>query len=125
MPLSTATPVTFILTRDRAKAKAFYSDVLGLTQTGEDDFAVSYDLNGTPMRLTDVAGHEAGAHTVLGWNVPDIAATAAELKARGVEFLIYDGFGQDENGVWSAPGGGAKVAWFNDPDGNNLSLSQF
>jgi predicted enzyme related to lactoylglutathione lyase len=125
MSLANATPVTFILTTDRARAKAFYSDVLGLTQTGEDDFAVSYDLNGTPMRLTDVAGHVAGAHTVLGWNVPDIGATAAELKTRGVEFLIYDGFDQDENGVWSAPGGGAKVAWFNDPDGNNLSLSQF
>lgn len=125
MTLADKTPVTFILTRDRAKAKAFYSDVLGLKQTGEDNFAVSYDLNGTPMRLTDVADHVPGAHTVLGWNVEDIGAAAAELKARGVEFLIYEGFGQDENGVWSSPDGAAKVAWFNDPDGNNLSLSQF
>lgn len=125
MSLAHSNPVTFILTRDRAKAKAFYSDVLGLTQTGEDGFAVSYDLNGTPMRLTDVADHVPSAHTVLGWNVPDIGAKASELKANGVEFLIYDGFGQDENGVWTSPDGAAKVAWFNDPDGNNLSLSQF
>lgn len=125
MTLANKTAVTFILTRDRAKAKAFYSEVLDLKQTGEDSFAVSYDLNGTPLRLTDVADHVPGAHTVLGWNVEDISATAAELKARGVEFLIYEGFGQDENGVWSSPDGAAKVAWFNDPDGNNLSLSQF
>lgn len=125
MTLAKATPVAFILTRDRAKAKAFYGDVLGLTQTGEDGFAVSYDMGGMPMRLSDVADHAPGPHTVLGWNVPDIAATVAQLKAKGVEFLIYDGFGQDDNGIWTAPGGGAKVAWFNDPDGNNLSLSQF
>ena len=125
MTLANKTAVTFILTRDRAKAKAFYSEVLDLKQTGEDNFAVSYDLNGRPLRLTDVADHVPGAHTVLGWNVEDISATAAELKARGVEFLIYEGFGQDENGIWSSPDGTAKVAWFNDPDGNNLSLSQF
>jgi len=42
-----------------------------------------------------------------------------------VTFKIYEGFGQDENGIWSPPGGGAKVAWFSDPDGNVLSLTQF
>lgn len=125
MPLGDATPITFILTRDRAQAKAFYGDVLDLPLKSEDDFAVVFDLQGVPLRITTVPSHQPGMHTVLGWSVTDIAATIAQLKARGVEFNIYDGFGQDENGIWNAPGGGAKVAWFNDSDGNNLSLTQF
>ena len=59
-----------------------------------------------------------------GWQVNDIAATFRELTAKGVKFMVYPGFGQDQLGIWSAPGGGAKVAWFNDSEGNNLSLAQ-
>lgn len=125
MALGTATPVTFILTADREQAKAFYGGVLGLTQTGEDEYATSYDLNGTPLRLTSVADHKPEPHTVLGWNVPDIAATAAELKSRGVVFEIYEGFGQDADGIWHAPDRNVKIAWFLDPEGNNLSITQF
>jgi predicted enzyme related to lactoylglutathione lyase len=125
MALTHATPVTFILTADREKAKPFYSDVLGLTQTGEDEYATNYDLNGTPLRLTSVAGHTPGPHTVLGWNVPDIAATAKELNSRGVKFEIYEGFGQDADGIWHAPDRNVKIAWFLDPEGNNLSITQF
>jgi len=83
-----------------------------------------FDLAGTTLRLTTVQGWTAGAHTVLGWAVPDIRAAIAALKAKGVEFLVYPGFGQDADGVWSHPGGGAKICWFNDPDGNNLSLTE-
>lgn len=125
MSLSDAKPVAFVLTKDRAKAKPFYQDVLGLKLLSEDDFAVTYDLNGVDLRLTDIADHVPGPHTILGWNVSDIAQVMSELKARGLEFLIYDGFGQDAHGVWTSPDGAAKIAWFNDPDGNNLSLSQF
>ena len=64
-------------------------------------------------------------HTALGWNVPDIRASVADLKARGVTFRICDGFGQDEAGIWQPPGGGARVAWLTDPDGNVLSVTQF
>jgi catechol 2,3-dioxygenase-like lactoylglutathione lyase family enzyme len=71
-----------------------------------------------------VQGWTAGAHTVLGWAVPDIRAAITALKAKGVEFLVYPGFGQDADGVWAHPGGGAKICWFNDPDGNNLSLTE-
>lgn len=63
-------------------------------------------------------------HPVLGWDVADIHATVAALTARGVKFTIYDGMGQDAAGVWTAPDGKAKVAWFSDPDGNLLSLSE-
>lgn len=121
-----ASPVSFILTADRIRAKPFYAGVLGLKVIAEDDFATTFDLGGgATMRLTDLPGHTAMPHTVLGWSVPDIRAMAGELRDKGVTFTIYEGFGQDADGVWSAPGGGAQVAWFPDPDGNVLSLTQF
>lgn len=122
--LTDAKAVAFILVRDRTAAKAFYSDTLGLRLVSEDDFAAVYDLGGTTMRLTTVEGHEPGPHTVLGWQVSDIRATVAELSARGVRFAVYEGFGQDELCIWTAPDGSAKVAWFHDPEGNNLSLTE-
>jgi len=118
-------PITFIITADRTKATAFYADVVGLRVMGKDDHAVTFDAgNRTPMRLTEVPGFKGVGHTVLGWHVADIAATVRALIARGAKFNVYDGFGQDADGVWVSPGGGAKVAWFNDPDGNVLSLTQ-
>lgn len=125
LPVS-ASPVSFILTADRIRAKPFYAGVLGLKVIGEDPFAITFDLgNGALARLTDLPGHTAEAHTVLGWNVPDIRAAAKELRDKGVTFTVYEGFGQDADGIWSPPGGGAQVAWFPDPDGNVLSLTQF
>lgn len=122
--LTDAKPIAFILTADREKAKAFYGGVLGLTETGDDPFATSYDMAGTLLRLTSVAGHVPGPHTVIGWLVPDISTTMTELRGKGVAFEIYEGFGQDAEGVWTDPGRGVKLAWFNDPEGNNLSLTQ-
>lgn len=122
--LRDAPPVAFILTADREAAEPFYGGTLGLRETGRDEFATSYDLGGTLLRLTSVAGHQPGPHTVLGWLVDDIRATMAELRDRGVSFTIYEGFGQDAEGVWTAPDHSAKIAWFNDPEGNNLSLTQ-
>jgi catechol 2,3-dioxygenase-like lactoylglutathione lyase family enzyme len=126
MPLpSTAQPVCFVLTADRAKAKPFYAEVLGLRLLGEDGHAVTFDLgNRTPLRLTDMPGHRGSGHTVVGWNVADIRATVHDLRARGASFNIYEGFGQDPDGIWRSPDGGASVAWFADPDGNVLSLTQ-
>jgi predicted enzyme related to lactoylglutathione lyase len=124
--LAAATPVSFVLTADRISAKAFYQTALGLALMAEDGFAVTFALGGgATMRLTDLPDHKPLTHTVLGWNVADIHASVADLKARGVGFRIYDGFGQDEDGIWASPGGDAKVAWFTDPDGNVLSLTQF
>lgn len=121
-----ATPITFVLTADRDRAKAFYRDVVGLPVQAEDDFAITFGLGGgVSMRLTGQPGYNAQDHTVLGWAVSDIRKAMAELRDRGAVFRIYDGFGQDEDGVWDAPGGGARVAWFTDPDGNVLSLTEF
>lgn len=121
-----AAPVCFVLTADRARSKPFYAEVLGLRLLGEDAHAATFDLgNRTPLRLTDMPGHRGTGHTVVGWNVADLVGTARALRAKGVTFTIYEGFGQDADGIWHSPDGGAKVAWFADPDGNLLSLTQF
>ena len=122
--LTNAKPICFVLTADIDRSRSFYSDPLGLTETGADPYAVSYDLAGTMLRLTKVEGHTASPHTVLGWQVGDIAATIDALAARSVAFAVYEGFGQDPRGVWTDPGSGTQIAWFHDPEGNNLSLTQ-
>ena len=119
-----AKAATFIITRDRAVAKKFYGETLGFKQLSEDDFAVVFDLNGTKLRISTVKDHKPPMHTVLGWEVPDIVAAVKTLKAKGVTFNVYEGFQQDDLGIWTPPGSTAKIAWFLDPDGNNLSLAQ-
>ena len=122
--LGQAKPVSFILVRDREKAKAFYGGALGLTMLSEDAFAATYDLGGgATMRLSTVADYHAHQHPVIGWHVGDLSAAVAAMKAKGVSFNIYKGFGQDADGVWTAPDGSMKIAWFNDPEGNVLSVS--
>lgn len=123
--LTKAAPVCFVLTADLARARRFYTDTLGLAETGEDPYAISYDLAGTLLRLTAVEGHTASPHTVLGWQVDDIAATVDALAEKGVTCAVYEGFGQDARGIWTDPASGTRIAWFFDPDGNNLSVTQF
>lgn len=127
MPLpANAAPLTFVITGNRAKSRPFYENVLGLRVLGEDDHAVTFDLgNRTPMRLTQIMGHKAAGHTVLGWHVADLRAAMQGLRVHGVTFKNYEGMGQDAEGVWASPDGGARLAWFTDPDGNVLSLTQF
>lgn len=122
--LSSAKPIAFVLTKDRAKAKPFYSKTLGLRLLWEDDFAAVYDLAGTKLRLTSIEDHQPQLHPVLGWELGDIVATVRELGARGVKFITYPGMGQDNLGIWHAPGDVVKVAFFADLDGNVLSLTQ-
>jgi len=109
---------------DLGRARRFYGDTLGLPITDESPFALVADANGTMLRLTAVEQPVAAPYTVLGWNVVDITSMIDQLTARGVQFTRYDAMDQDERGVWTAPGG-AKIAWFLDPDGNNLSLTEF
>jgi catechol 2,3-dioxygenase-like lactoylglutathione lyase family enzyme len=123
MTLDNARPVAFVSVRDRDEGRAFYEGVLGLNHKSRDDFGDFYELGGGLLRMTPMPDFQAHAHPVLGWDVPDIAAAVGALKGKGIAFSIYDGMGQDELGIWTAPGG-AKVAWFLDPFGNLLSLSQ-
>lgn len=124
MPLADARPVAMIVTRDRKVAEPFYADTLGLRRLGDDGFAALFDLAGVTLRLTEVLDHKAAPHPVLGWDVPDMQATVAALSEKGVKMTIYDGLGQDEHGIWTAPDGSCKVAFFSDPEGNGLSLTQ-
>jgi predicted enzyme related to lactoylglutathione lyase len=89
----------------------------------DDDFALVFDVHGTPLRITKVESLSPGPFTVLGWEVADISMTAARLCKRGVAFERFEGMSQDEHGIWLAPGG-ARVAWFKDPDGNLLSITE-
>ena len=115
--------VAFIPTAHSEKAKNFYSELLGLRLLSEDPFALVFDAQGTTLRVVKVEKFTPAQFTVLGWEVPQIENSVSELKSKGIRFEIYGMPGQDENGIWSAPGG-AKVAWFKDPDGNVLSISQ-
>jgi catechol 2,3-dioxygenase-like lactoylglutathione lyase family enzyme len=122
--LAAARPVTFIMTADAAASRGFYEGVLALPLGPQDDFATVYDLGQATLRVTHIPDYTASPHPALGWHVTDIAATVSALAARGVTFTIYPGFGQDDLGIWTSPDGSARVAWFNDPDGNVLSLTQ-
>lgn len=121
---SSASAVTFILTADRKRADAFYTDVLGLPAPFDDGFASVYSLGGATLRITGIPNHSGGDHPVLGWQVGDIRAAIATLKSRGVAMIVYPGIGQDEHGIWTSPDGKAQVAFFHDPDRNVLSLTQ-
>ena len=115
--------VAFVSTTDADRARAFYGTVLGLRLESDDGFALLFDANGTPLRITKVDFLAPAPFTVMGWEVANIAKTAARLRERGVAFERYPGMAQDEHGIWLAPGG-ARVAWFKDPDGNLLSITE-
>jgi catechol-2,3-dioxygenase len=121
---ATGKVITFLYSRDRGKAAAFYIDVLGFRQTGDNQFATILDLNGIRLHITQIDDHVPTAHPVIGWEVADLVATINDLRARGVSMNIYPGFGQDELGIWSSPDGKSRIAFFNDPEGNGLMLSQ-
>lgn len=124
MSLQQSTPVAFLYVSDRDRALRFYCDTLGFTLRSADEHGDFIDMGQALARMTVLPDYSPSGHPVLGWNVADIAATAKRMKERGVSFTIYEGMGQDELGIWASPDGSAKVAWFADPDGNVLSLSQ-
>ncbi len=121
---TSATSVAFLYVSDRQRALDFYRDVMGLELRGSDPFGDFLASGGCLVRMTVMPDHRPAPHPVLGWDVDDIEAAARNLFARGIELTIYEGMGQDTIGIWSAPDGRTKVAWFADPDGNVLSLSQ-
>jgi catechol 2,3-dioxygenase-like lactoylglutathione lyase family enzyme len=116
--------IGFVAASDPERAKKFYRDTLGLPLVSEElPFALVFDAHGTMLRVAIAKEVVPARYTVLGWQVPDIVAAARTLSEAGVRFERYPGMEQDELGIWAAPGG-AHVAWFKDPDGNTLSISQ-
>jgi catechol 2,3-dioxygenase-like lactoylglutathione lyase family enzyme len=122
--LGSASIVAIVMTADGARARRFYGETLGLRFVVDDGFAQVFDANGITLRVSVMPGYTPPSYSVLGWKVADIAATVRALAAAGVETLRYPYFEQDELGIWTAPGGAAKVAFFNDPDGNVLSITE-
>jgi catechol 2,3-dioxygenase-like lactoylglutathione lyase family enzyme len=116
-------PIPFVPTGDLAKARAFYLDVLGLEFVEESPFALVVRSGSTQIRVTPVDSPVAQTHTILGWSVPDIQTQLTDLVSRGVTPIRYEGIDQNDLGIWLSPSG-AQVAWFRDPDGNTLSLTQ-
>jgi catechol 2,3-dioxygenase-like lactoylglutathione lyase family enzyme len=112
----------FVATTDMERAAAFYGDTLGLEILERTPYAVVLDAAGTTVRLTLVEELTPQPFTVLGWLVDDLESVVAGLVGAGVRPLRYDGMAQDAAGVWTAPGG-ARILWFQDPDGNTLSLT--
>jgi len=117
--------MAFAPTCDQPRAIEFYRDKLGLKLISQDDFAAVFDANGITLRVSSVPKPLAPQpFTILGWKTPDIGAAIRELAGRGVSFERFPGLPQNELGIWTAPGG-AQIAWFKDPDGNILSLTEF
>jgi len=116
--------MAFVATRDFGRAKEFYRDTLGLRLVSEDQFALVLDAGETMLRIARVPELVPAKHTVLGWQVQDVVQTAKQLQQAHVALERYPGMQQDELGIWNSPSG-ARVAWFKDPDGNTLSITQF
>ncbi len=113
--------VAFVYVADRERGLGFYRDVLGLKVVDSDPYGDYLEMPGALLRLTTVSDLKPHAHPVLGFEVEDIAAAMRALRGRGLSFDIFDGMGQDADGVWTSSDGG-KLAFFKDADGNALML---
>lgn len=115
----------FVTTVRPEAALAFYRDMLGLRLLADTPFALVFETSGRQLRVQKLAGDlVVPAGTALGWKVADLIAEVRALAAKGLVFNRYEGLGQDADGIWTTPDG-SRVAWFCDPDGNTLSLTQF
>ena len=121
--LGSSNVIAFVPTENPDRARAFYEGVLGLRFVSKDHYAMMFEANGVRLRIALVQEFKPAPFTILGWIVPDIAGTIRELAMKGVVFQRYDIFKQDDLGVCTFLSG-EQVAWFKDPDGNTLSLTQ-
>jgi catechol 2,3-dioxygenase-like lactoylglutathione lyase family enzyme len=122
--VKSATLIAFAATANPERARDFYGKTLGLKLASEDPFAIVFHANGVMLRVQKVPKVVQTGYTMLGWLVKDIRAELNALATNGVQFERFEGMGQDELGIWASPSG-AKIAWFKDPDGNVLSLTEF
>lgn len=124
--LGSADLIAFVPTRDSDKARKFYEETLGLEFISADPFALVFNAHGTTLRIANVSevkGFKPAPFTIVGWLVTNASDTVGDLAKKGVRFERFPGMGQDGQGVWQSPSG-ARVAWFKDPEGNILSITQ-
>jgi catechol 2,3-dioxygenase-like lactoylglutathione lyase family enzyme len=117
-------PVLFAATAGAEGSRAFYEGMLGLAFVADEPYALVFRVGRSMLRIQKVDRVAKVPYTVLGWAVRNMRSTVRRLAKAGVAFQRYEGLAQDKDGVWRSPGG-ALVAWFQDPDGNTLSLTQF
>lgn len=117
------TITAFLPTINPTQSKQFYLNTLGLKLVAEDNFALEFEGGGVTLRITTVGEFTPHPFTVLGFKVGEIVAQVKSLNSKGVKFEKYSSFEQDDLGIWTAPSN-AKIAWFKDPDGNLLSLTE-
>lgn len=117
-------PISFVATTDPEKAKAFFGDTLGLELLESSPYALVFSDGGHMLRVQIVTDFLPVQHTVHGWRVTNIEREVEDLASKGVAFLIFEQLGQSAAGVWTTPNGD-KIAWFKDPSGNTLSLTEF
>jgi catechol 2,3-dioxygenase-like lactoylglutathione lyase family enzyme len=121
--LAAAAPVAFIPSTDLDRSRAFYAETLGLRLVEDTAHGLVLDVQGTKVWVVKVGDVlRPQPFTIFGWQADDLDATMASLADGGIEFLRYDGMDQDDAGVWTSPSGN-RIAWFEDPEGNNLSLN--
>ncbi len=116
-------PILFLATANAGRARAFYEGVLGLVLVTDEPPALVFRAGDSMLRIQKVERVDKAPYTVLGWDVKDIRTTVRQLRAAGVVCQRYEGMEQDNENIWHSPSG-ALVAWFEDPDGNILSLTQ-
>jgi len=117
-------PILFLATANAKRSRDFYQRVLDLAFVADEPPALVFRVGDSMLRIQKVERVQAAPYTALGWAVSDIRQTVQHLRAAGVAFQRYEGMKQDDDGIWQAPSG-ALVAWFRDPDGHVLSLTQF
>ena len=115
--------VGFVVTTKPGAARKFYEEVLGFRFLTEDEYGMTFDARGALVRMVKAPSFTPAQGTVLGWEVAEIHQAVRALEERGVAFERYAWMQQDEGGVGTFSNGD-KVAWFKDPEGNVLSLSQ-
>jgi catechol 2,3-dioxygenase-like lactoylglutathione lyase family enzyme len=121
--LASGKMVGFVPTKDYEKARAFYEGRLGFDFVSLDQYALVVSVGGHKIRIAKVPNFTPLQGTILGWEVPSIDAVVTWLREKGVVTEKYPFVQDRELGIWTTPSGD-KVAWFKDPDGNILSVSQ-
>jgi catechol 2,3-dioxygenase-like lactoylglutathione lyase family enzyme len=118
--------IAFVPTRDPKKARRFYEKTLGLQFVSEDPFALVFNAHGVVLRIANVSAvkdFKPAPFTILGWRVSNAESAVRELREKGIKFERFPGMDQSASGIWRSPSG-AQVAWFKDPDGNMLSITE-
>ena len=124
MTLGSAPPILFLTTTDLDRCQMFYEVTLGLRCVEHDPSALVFDTSGVMLHINPVESVTPQAHTVLGWQVDDLTETMTALKEAGITFAEFDNVPLDKHSIWT-DGDGTQIAWFRDPDGHLLSLTQW